>query len=167
MMPAFALLSPKVWIEIAVAALIAGVCWWGYNTVYNRGAESVQVKWDAEKADTAIQSAKVATDALAVTKDLIATSEKEKESKNAQIKALNASNASLLVELSKRPSRDSSGNLPRDPTTGSTIGATGADLPRQDAAFLVWEGTRFDKLRLNLIECQNKYNNAYNKMKRD
>jgi len=41
-----ALINPKVWLELALAALVVGVCWWGYSAIYNRGAESVQVRWD-------------------------------------------------------------------------------------------------------------------------
>lgn len=158
------LLSPRVIAEMVAAAAIAGLLWWGYTWVYDRGAESVRIEWDAVKLEQAQESAKVTADALKITKDLQDASVKEREKKDAQIKTLNASLNTALSGLLKRPSRDSAGNLPINPTTGSTIGATGADLSRQDAAFSLREAARADSLRLQLVECQAKYNAARDKV---
>jgi hypothetical protein len=164
-MSELATLNPKVWFEIACIAMLAAVGWYGYNAVFDRGADSIQRKWDSVEKERADAAAKAATDALKITKDLQSNAEKERGAKDAQIRALNTANAALIVELSKRPSRDSSGNLPIDPTTGATLGATGADLTKQDAAFLLGESTRHDRFRLQLIECQRLYNSARDSLK--
>jgi hypothetical protein len=155
-----ALINPRVWLEIALAALIAGACWWAYNAVYDRGAASVQTAWDKDKAEQAQASAKVATDALATTKALAATIETQRSDFNAQMSGVSAIAARAVAGLSNRPSRDSSGSVPRDPTTGAATGATGADLLRQDSAFLIGESARADKLRLQLAQCQAAYQSA-------
>jgi hypothetical protein len=155
-----ALVNPKVWLELAIAAIIAGACWYGYNVVYDRGAASVQIKWDKEKADVQAQSAKISADALETTKTLAATIETQRSTTNAQISALNTSLSSAIAGLRQRPSRDSSGGVPVDPSTGSAIGATGANLLRQDSEFLVRESARADNLRLQLIQCQASYRAA-------
>ena len=156
----FALINPKVWIEIAIVAAIGFAGWYAYNLIYDRGVDSIRAKWDAVEKERSDALAKASADALNLTKDLQATAEKERGVKDAQIAALNRNNAALLVELSKRPSRDGSGNLPRDPVTGAATGATGANLYRQDGEFLAREASRADKLRIDLIECQRRYNAA-------
>ncbi len=160
-----ALVNPRVWLEIALAALVAGACYWAYNAVYDRGAASVQAEWDKDKTATATASAKVASDALATTKALAATIETQRSDFNAQMSGVTAVAARAVAGLSNRPSRDSSGNVPRDPATGATTGATGADLLRQDGEFLVRESARADKLRLQLAQCQAAYNAAREALK--
>jgi hypothetical protein len=161
----FALINPRVWAELAVAALLAGLCWYGYNVIYDRGAASVQAKWDVEKADIQTKSAKVASDALATTKTLAATIDSQRSDFNAHITTLNATVASAIAGLRSRPARDSAGGVPRDPTTGAAIGATGANLLRQDSEFLIREAGRADKLRLQLTQCQAAYNTARDALK--
>ena len=160
-----ALINPKVWLELAIAAALAGLCWWGYGVVYDRGAASVQAQWDKERAQIDAQSAKVAADALATTKTLAATIETQRSNSNAQIAALNTSLAGAIAGLRDRPSRDSAGGVPTDPATGARTGATGADLLRQDTEFLYREAARADKLRLQLAQCQAQYNAARQALK--
>jgi hypothetical protein len=152
-----ALINPRVWLELAVAALIAGACWWGYAIIYDRGAASVQAKWDAEKRDVAEQSAKIATAALTATTTLAATIETQRSDFHAQTATLNATVATAVAGLRNRPARDPAGGVPVNPATGSATGATGADLLRQDGEFLVRESARADRLRLQLIQCQAGY----------
>lgn len=155
-----ALINPRVWLEIALAAALASACWWGYNTVYDRGAASVQAECDKDKAAQAQSSAKVATDALATTKALAATIETQRSDFDAQMSGVSAIAARAVAGLSNRPARDSAGGVPRDPATGAATGATGADLLRQDGEFLVRESARADKLRLQLAQCQAAYSAA-------
>ena len=54
-----ALINPRVWLEIAVVAILVACGWYGYNAIYDRGAEHVQVKWDAEKKEQADAALKV------------------------------------------------------------------------------------------------------------
>lgn len=154
------LLSPRVWLEIAVAALIAGACWWAYNAVYDRGAQSVQIEWDKDKAAQAAASAKVTADALATTKTLAATIDTQRRQTNAQITALNNSLAGAIAGLRERPSRSDAGNLSGNPATGSTSSGTGAGLYREDGEFLAREAARAKALTIRLAQCQAQYGAA-------
>ena len=161
----FALINPKVWLELAIAALVIAAAWYGYHAIYESGADSIRVKWAADKKDQAEQSAKLSAEALATTKALTETIEKQRSDTRAQISLLNTSLASAVAGLRDRPSRDSAGGVPRDPATGAAIGATGADLLRQDSEFLVVEASRADRLRLQLAQCQDQYNAAREALK--
>lgn len=163
-----ALINPKVWLEIAAAAIIAGACWWGYNTVYDRGADAVQRKWDAVEQERSAQSAKVSADALQVTKDLQASADKQREKSNAQIKALNSSLDAAIAGLSSRPARPDAGSVPSNPASaagGSGPGCTGAGLYREDGGFLAREAARAKGLAIQLAACQAQYNSARDKLK--
>lgn len=52
----FALLNPRVWFELALAALVAGLIWYAYHWAYTNGANSVQVKFDMYKNQQAQQA---------------------------------------------------------------------------------------------------------------
>ena len=154
MMPATA----KLWLAVALAAALSGAAWWAYNAIYDQGADSVQVKWDAVELERSQQSAKVAADALQTTKDLQATTEQLRKTSHAQISALNQSLAAAIAGLSNRPARPDAGSVPGDTTAGA--GCTGAGLYRPDAEFLARESARADKLRVDIAQCQSQYNAA-------
>jgi hypothetical protein len=150
-----ALINPKVWAELAVAAMIAGLCWWAYNAIYDRGADHVQRKWDAVELEQSQQSTKIATDALKVTTDIQASADKRQGDSNAQIATLNKSLGTAIAGLSNRPARPGDGSLPASAGTGR--GCTGADLYRPDAEFLTRETARAEKLRIKLASCEADY----------
>lgn len=154
-MPTLALLSPKVWLELGIAALLVALAWYGYDWVYDRGANSVQVKWDAEKLDQAQQSAKIASDALATTKSLQNSADEERKAKNAQIASLNTKLGVAIAGLRDRPSRPSSGDLPKSTGTGTVC--TGAGLYRDDGEFLVRLASRAKALDIKLASCEADY----------
>lgn len=77
-----------------------------------------------------------------------------------EIESLNLRVADLVGSLSKRPQRPatSGGAVP---TGGSSpVACTGAGLYREDAAFLVGESARANKLRIQLAECQGRHDAA-------
>ena len=158
-----ALLSPKVWLEIAAAALIAFCVWYGYNWIYDRGAASVQVKWDKEKQSIAEQSAKIAADALATTKSLTVTIEQQRSTANEQIGNLNRSLSAAITGLSNRPSR--TGEIGVSGNTGTSAGCYPASLYREDAAVALKLAAEADKLRVLLGQCQAAYNSARDAVK--
>jgi hypothetical protein len=158
-----ALLSPRVIAEILIFVLLGAAGWWGYNWIYDRGAAHVQQKWDLEKASQDAASARVATDALATTKALQASADRDKETKNAQINTLNANLASAIAGLSNRPSRPDPGSVPSNPATGG--GCTGAELYKPDAEFLAREASRGDALQAELQLCYSRYRAARDALK--
>ena len=162
-MPLLALSNPKVWLELALAAAVAWCSWYTYNWIYDRGADSVQRKWDAVELERAQQSAKVASDALKITKDLQTSADKAQEATSEQIKTLNSSLASAIVGLRNRPTRPDSGSVPVNPGAGR--GCTGAELYKPDAEFLAREAARADALQIELKLCYDRYQAARNALK--
>lgn len=75
--------------------------------------------------------------------------------KNVQIKAIRTELDRALVELRKRPSRVPVPNAP-----SPSKGATGADLSREDAEFLIREAARADGLVAQLQYCYRMYDEA-------
>jgi hypothetical protein len=161
-----ALLTAKAWIEIALVTAVCGLGWWTYHTIYKNGAESVQVKWDAEKRDQAEQSLKITTDALATTRAVQATADKIQENANGQIKTLNTTVAAAVAGLRDRTPRPGNDNLPKNSTAGAaTTGCNGSGLYREDSGFLIGEAATAAQLRIGLKACYAKYNAAREALK--
>jgi len=165
----FTLLKPYKYVVDAVvlAALVAGLAFGVHK--YNEhqqeiGEARVQAQWDKEKKQIEVDSQKLKDANATKEKALQATADTIRSQADVQIQALNSSLASAIAGLRERPSRDGSGNMPHDPSTGATLGATGADLLRQDSEFLVREASRADKLRLQLAQCQAQYNSVKDKL---
>ena len=150
------LLNPRIWLALASAAILAWAGWFGYSL----GADSVRVKWDAVEKDRSDQSAKVAADALALTKDLQDSADTQQKAKDAQIAKLNTALAAALDGLRNRTPRPGPGDLPGNPAAAAGTGCTGAQLYRQDSELLVRESARADRLLTDLQQCQTQYNAA-------
>lgn len=157
------LLSPKVWLEIAIAGLISAACWYGYNWVYDRGADHVQRQWDSVERERAEASAKVAADALAITKDLQTRMDQQRGEANAQLANLNRSLGTAIAGLSNRPARGDAGGVPGNPAAGR--GCYPSELYREDAAVALKLGAEADRLRIALGTCQSAYAAAREKLK--
>ena len=160
-MPVLALINPRVWLELAIAALIAGACWWGYTTVFDRGAESIQAKRDADKFQAIQETVIVQANALQITKNLTASMEAQRSQTNEQLDSLNNHLADALNGLRNRPDRPSKSNLPSNPPdTKSTTGCTGAGLYRPDGEFLSRYANDTARLQLELKACYTNYDTA-------
>lgn len=66
--------------------------------------------------------------------------------------------AELAAGLLNRPDRPASGAVPKGPA--DPVGCTGAQLYRPDAALLIGESARADRLRIALAACQAAYDSA-------
>lgn len=91
-------------------------------------------------------------------KSLLEASERIRREKDAKIKDLNSRLSSAIGELQQRQARKDSG--PNDSTTCS--GATGANLSKEDAEFLVRLAARADAVVENLNYCIAQYNSIRN-----
>lgn len=60
-----ALLNPKVWLELAIVAIVAGAIWFAYHWAYNQGVNATQVKFDAYKTQQLAQAMQSEQDARA------------------------------------------------------------------------------------------------------
>ena len=142
---------------VALLALICllGVGWYAYDWAYDRGADSVQRKWDSAKAAQDRASAKVALDALATTKSLQESADNERKAKNDQIDSLNRKLDSAIAGLRNRPSRASAVSVPKSAGAGTLC--TGAGLYREDGEFLAREFARAKALTIQLASCEADY----------
>lgn len=136
------------WLIALAAAFSAG---W----LANGGRYIEQIaKADAARAE---QLAQAAAAALAKEQEWQAAADKLKETRDAEIRSVNARLAAALVELRSRPPRP-------DPASPSTSGAdsgpkgcTGASLYAPDASFLIREAARADEIRAAYIQCAAQY----------
>jgi hypothetical protein len=140
-------------IAIAAVALAAFSGGWYVNGV----------RWEntvLELKDTQAKLLASANEAArAREQDLQATADKLKETKDAQIRTINARLAATLVELRNRPARPAAipdttqAAVAQPPATGGT----GAFLYREDAEFLAREAARADEIRAALQQCTAQY----------
>ena len=133
---------PLLWIGTLFGALIFG---------YIHGREQVQAEWDAEKAATVIaQRTKEAA--------LQANMDKLREEKNRETAKLRRTVAALTDSLRDRPERPA---VPTSASAGDAGGwCSGPQLYRQDAELALSEAERADRIRLQLIQCQEAYRQA-------
>ena len=149
-----ALLTPRFWIGLALVAALT----FTHGFAYKAGRGAVRAQWDKDRAE---QMAQTLTETLATRareQNLQATADSLTKDKNAQIEKLNRGLAAALDGLRKRPDRPDPGSVPS--TTGTGAGCTGASLWRPDAAFLVGESARADRLLAQLGQCQTQYQAA-------
>lgn len=116
-----ALLNPRVWIGLALAAALA----FSHLFVYRAGRAAIQQKWDIQKAAD-IAAARQTEQAWQASAD--ATT----KAKDDQIRTVNRRLAAALLELRNRPERPAV--LPENSSTCRS--GTGAGLYAPDAEFL-------------------------------
>lgn len=117
-----ALLSPKVWIAIALAAALA----FSHFFVYRAGKAEVRTAWDEQKLiDLAAARAKE--------QEWQAAADAQQKAKDEQISKINRRLVAALGELRNRPERPAV--VPENSSTCRS--GTGAGLYRPDGAFLI------------------------------
>lgn len=151
--------TPRVLFEVAIAALIAGACWYAYHFAYTRGADSVQVAWDADKQAQAEQTAAIKDQADKKTAALQTQVDHQRSQSNAKIAKLSSDLAAAIDWLHDRPARPGEGSVPDDTGPGTT-GCTGAQLYRSDAEFLTRLAAERDSIAIQLGSCQAAYGAA-------
>lgn len=158
-----ALLSPLAWRLIGAAlimAALAGFLGWVHHKGYVAGEATVHAAWD--------EANRVATDArqkrieqVRSTEQALRLAADETRKKNAQaIANLTADATTLRDELRNRPGRPEAGrtNVPAGSAgPGPTVHATGADLYRDDADFLVGFATDASTIRIQRDACYAAY----------
>lgn len=154
--------SPKlIAAGIGLAAVLA-LGYVGYNHVYDKGAASVQVLWDKVEADRAAVIEKLKSDAALSALNMKKESENQVRLLNEKNKNLVATVAAITRELQNRPDRPSGTDVPGNPTPVPVCpGATGKELYRADAEFLIGEAARAETVRNQLEYCVSQYNSVY------
>jgi hypothetical protein len=140
---------------ILTPILLAGFAWFGHSRGTQYGMSVVQSQWDAERA---MQMAAMAEEEMkarqreqALQK---AISRIRTEKQREAIKLAN-DYAAVVDSLHNREDRPRDGGLPEGDSAGaeSARGCTGAELYRDDAAFLAGQANAADQLRLALKAC--------------
>ena len=152
------LISPRMWLNFAILLVIAGAAYYVYDWAYDRGADAVQVKWDAVEKERADQLAIVNQKAADDTQNLQNKVDAQRKVSNDKINILNGDLRNALERLRDRPERPDSGGVSAPAATGSSC--TGASLFRPDSEFLTRLAGDADKLRIALETCQSQYNAA-------
>ena len=137
------------WTVARYGALVVIGCLIGWTTNGWRLNASIA----SLRASYAEESTRVLVEVRNREKSLIEASERTRKDRDAKVKNLNGRLNAALSELQQRPSR--SVNSPTD--TASCSGATGANLSKEDAEFLVRESTRADTVVEHLNYCIAQY----------
>ncbi len=128
----------------------------GYFQGSEHGKASVQAMWDKEKAAQYAEYAKAQEEARKKEQELQANADKLRQEKDREIRNLNARATALNNSLQHRPTRTSeAGSLPN--SSKSCSGASGKELARGDAEFLVWYATEAARIQADLNQCIRQY----------
>ena len=136
---------------IGIAALLATNC--------TTSLRLDKAKLNLAEQTAAIETAKAEAERAARAKEqeLQEVADKQRKVRDAKIKSLDLALAAAAEQLRNRPERPS-GNLSASAGTGpGAPSCTGAELYRPDAAFLIGEADRADRLRIALAACQSQY----------
>ena len=145
----------RVGLELFINFIFAiGALLFGHHIGHKNGAEEVQASWDAEKAAivTAQRDKEVA---------LQAGMDKLRMEKNRELARLNTTVQRLSDSLRSRPERPA---VPASAADGDAGGwCSGPQLYREDAALVISESERAERIRLALKECYSIYGAASEK----
>ena len=151
-----ALLNWRACLYIALIVFLSGTHWKAFTLGRSEGLAQL----NAYKLEQSSQTVKLLEKRDAETAALQAEADKTRSQKNAEIRRLNTDLATALDSLHNRPERPGESGVPGNTSTEPVIGATGAQLFKEDSEFLVREADRADRVRLDLIECQAAYERA-------
>lgn len=144
---------------VAMALACAGVGVWSYRTGRASGEAAVRAQWMAERAEIARATAAALERRIEAEAKLRETIDATRHTYRQQLAAVAADRDRLLDSLRHRPERPAGGaDLPG--AAGARLGATactGAELYREDAAFLVGLAAEADQLRAAVERCQAAY----------
>lgn len=153
-----------MWLLLKPKLLILGMVVLGLGTVY--GTHKLIVWKEVRKAvaqteqtmsaaynEKLLQASELARDRE---QSMVSSADKIRKEKDAKIASLNTRLGTALSSLSERPQRPPSTSQSA-PAACPRAGATGAELSREDAEFLIREAARADSLRLSLSQCYKQY----------
>lgn len=158
------LLKPKL-IVAAIIALVIAAVFLTHKVIVHRAVKKAvaetQEQMSAEYTKKLLQASELAREREQV---MMASADKLRKDKDAQIASLNTRLGAALSSLSERPQRTPSASKDT-PASCNCSGATGANLSREDAEFLVREAARADKLRSALDQCYKQYDSVRQSLK--
>lgn len=150
------LLKPKLPI-LGIVVLILGILFGTHKVIVYRavGAAVAETKatLHGEYTKKLLEASELAREREQV---MVSSADKIRKEKDAKIASLNTRLGTAISSLSERPQRPPS-SPQGAPASCIGAGATGAQLSREDAEFLVREAARADSLRLALGQCYQQY----------
>jgi hypothetical protein len=146
-------MNPYVIIGVVIAVGVAGVS--GLYQGHKLGKAEVQQAWDKEKAEQLAAYAKAQEEARAKEQALQANADQLRREKDAEIRNINARATALSNSLRDRKERPETGSMPN--SSQSCSGASGKELARGDAEFLVGYATEAARLQADLNQCIRQY----------
>lgn len=150
------LLSPRLWIVLAAAALLG----WSHLTAFQAGKDRVQARWDVAKASEAMQRASDLEQALATQRGLQAQIDTLRKDARNEVARINRNHALALDGLRNRPEARATDSAGVPPAAGTGIGCTGQGLARPDAEFLAGYARDAARLQSALDQCRAGYQAA-------
>jgi hypothetical protein len=141
------LLNWRVWAAVAIAAALA----FSHFTVYKAGKAVVRADFDAYRIAQTIALQKADAANRAKEQEWQASANQTMKAKDEAIQNIHARLDGALGKLRDRPSRPASGAVPAPPS--NCPGATGAQLLRDDAEFLVRLASRADTIAAERDAC--------------
>lgn len=150
------LLSPRLWISLALAALLG----WSHLTAYQAGRDRVQARWDVAKASETMQRASDLEQALATQRGLQAQIDTLRKDARNEVARINRNHALALDGLRNRPEARATDSAGVPPAAGTGVGCTGQGLARPDAGFLVGYAADAARLQSALDQCRAWYQAA-------
>lgn len=151
-----ALLSPRLWLALAIAAVIAGILAFAYHL----GGLNVQHKWDVERIAQEAARAELEMKSRQREQALVTLMEINRKEKAREVKNILDQHDALVRGLLSRPDRPAGDATSVAPVGQAPAGCTGAELYRPDAEFSAGEAARADQLRVELKTCYSAYDNA-------
>lgn len=128
----------------------------GYFQGSEHGQAKIQNLWDKEKAAQYAEYAKAQEEARKKEQSLQANADRLRQEKDREIRDLNARTVALANSLQHRPTRTPEAGSMSD-SSKSCSGASGKELARGDAEFLVWYATEAARLQADLNQCVRQY----------
>lgn len=161
----FALLSPRVWIELALCAALAAGGWWAYRHIKGIGyaeAKAEQAIVDKARDDGLL---KQVLKGVRDTQDLQASANQNQGEVNAKLIANTGRISSMVVGLRNRPERPSAGSVPTGAAAGAgQPGCTGAGLFKSDGEVLAGVASAAAELQTRLKACYAAYDDVAAKL---
>lgn len=155
------MLLPNPWLILAGVLLLGAAYLTGDIRGAKRGADAVQVKWDAESAQRALRSAENVTRAQDTETKLQGDQDDARKQLAQRNDDLSRRLAAATAELRKRTTRPgSAAGQVQTASAGTQGGSTGAGLYADDAVFLDGFADTAQRVRLQRDECYAAYERA-------
>ena len=139
---------------VAVVAVVGSIWMHGRSA----GKDAVQARWDADKAQAALDHAAALGRVLEAQKGILNAVEQARRERRNEEDRIRGIHAAIVDSLRDRPEGRATSGVPDASSAGT--GCTGAGLARPDAGFLAGYAADAARLQSALAECRAGYQAA-------